>query len=68
MKRLIAFFCVITLAQPAFAQPASEKAEKRLAELMAADQARRQRLARLVRINSSNATESIFVGRVIGQD
>ncbi|MEK6302882.1 MAG: hypothetical protein AABO41_19400 [Acidobacteriota bacterium] len=52
------------------ARRAEEKTviEKRLAELMAADQARRQRLARLVRINSSNATESIFAGRVIGQD
>ncbi|HTG16576.1 MAG TPA: hypothetical protein VK747_15110, partial [Blastocatellia bacterium] len=52
------------------AQRAEEKnaIEKRLAELMAAEQTRRQRLAQLVRINSSNATESIYAARVIGQD
>jgi hypothetical protein len=52
------------------AQRAEEKTaiEKRLAELMAAEQTRRQRLAQLVRINRSNATESIYAARVIGQD
>src|SRR6185295_1585 len=52
------------------AQRAEEKTaiEKRLAELIAEDAARRQRLARLVRINASNATESIYAGRLIGRD
>jgi tetratricopeptide (TPR) repeat protein len=52
------------------AQRADEKTaiEKRLAEMIAAEQARRQRLAQLVRINRSNATESIYATRAIGQD
>jgi hypothetical protein len=52
------------------AQRADEKTaiEKRLAEMIAAEQARRQRLAQLVRINRSNATESIYAARAIGQD
>lgn len=35
MKRLIALFCFVILAQPALAQTATEKAEKRLADLLA---------------------------------
>jgi hypothetical protein len=48
------------------AKRAEEKAaiEKRLAELIAADQTRRQRLTQLVRINRSNATESIYTSRL----
>ena len=48
------------------AQRAEEKAaiEKRLAELIVADQTRRQRLAQLVRISRSNATESIYASRI----
>jgi tetratricopeptide (TPR) repeat protein len=48
------------------ARRAEEKTaiEKRLAELIDADQVRRQRLARLVRINRSNATESIYAAQI----
>ncbi|MFY9607862.1 MAG: hypothetical protein WAU45_04510 [Blastocatellia bacterium] len=52
------------------ARQAGEKTaiEKRLAELIAAEQAHMQRLAQLMRINRSNATESIYAARHIGQD
>ena len=35
MKQLCGLICGLLLAQPVFAQPATEKAEKRLAELLA---------------------------------
>ena len=47
---------------------AEEKAaiEKRLAEIIAADRARKTAAAALLRINRSNATESIYAARILG--
>jgi len=42
--------------------------EKRLAEIEAAQKARQLRLASLVRIDRSNAAESIYASRVLGKD
>jgi hypothetical protein len=51
------------------AAKAEEKAaiEKRLAEIIAAKEARQLRQALLIRIDRSNATESIYSARVLGK-
>lgn len=41
--------------------------EKRLADMLAAERARQQRLAALLRVDQSNATGSIYAARVIGK-
>jgi tetratricopeptide (TPR) repeat protein len=41
--------------------------EKRLAEMIAAERARQQRLASLLRVDQSNTTQSIYAARVIGR-
>jgi tetratricopeptide (TPR) repeat protein len=41
--------------------------EKRLAEMLAAERARQQRLASLLRVDQSNTTQSIYAARVIGK-
>jgi hypothetical protein len=41
--------------------------EKRLAEMLAAERARQQRLATLLRVDQSNTTQSIYAARVIGK-
>ena len=41
--------------------------EKRLSEMLAAERARQQRLASLLRVDQSNTTQSIYAARVIGR-